>query len=141
MYKKILLPTDGSKNAENEISRAIKLLDDDGELIIVSVATKIDAHHFQSKADVKKLNDAFVEEAQENVEKMQEKIDPSFKVSTKVLVNSSPADCIIDVADNNDVDLIVISRSNKTGINKLILGSVAEKVVKNSDIDVLLVHK
>ena len=34
MYKKILLPTDGSAYAEEEIERAIKLLADDGEIIV-----------------------------------------------------------------------------------------------------------
>jgi len=39
--KKILLPTDGSEYAEKEIDRALNVLADDGEIIIVSVAKKI----------------------------------------------------------------------------------------------------
>ena len=39
-----------------------------------------------------------------------------------------------------DVDLIVLAASGKSGIHKFILGSVAEKVLKTSEIDVLLLH-
>ena len=141
MYKKILIPTDGSENANNEIPKALKLLDDNGEIIIVSVANKIKAHQFQSKDDVKRLNEIFIEEAQYNVDDMKEKIDSNIKVSTKVLVDNSPGQAIIDFADKEDVDAIVISRSNKSRISKIILGSVAEKLVKASDIDILLVSQ
>ena len=38
MYKKILLPTDGSTYATQEVKRVTNLIDDDGEIIILSVA-------------------------------------------------------------------------------------------------------
>ena len=41
MYKKILLPTDGSGYAEQEVDRASKLIADDGEIIVLSVAGKL----------------------------------------------------------------------------------------------------
>ena len=51
-----------------------------------------------------------------------------------------PAETIIDVAEEENADLIVISASGKSGIHRFVIGSVAEKVLKLSDIDVLLVH-
>lgn len=139
MYKKILIPTDGSKNADNEIPKALKLLDDEGELLIVSVAQKIKSHHFQSKDDVKRLNDIFVDEAQYNVDSMKEKLPSNINVTTKVLASNSPSKAISNLADEDGVELIVISRSNKTRISKFILGSVAEKLLKDADVDVLLI--
>ena len=56
MYKKILLPTDGSAYADEEIERAIKLLADDGEIIVLSVAGKLTSSAFQSRSNVKKIN-------------------------------------------------------------------------------------
>ena len=44
MFDKILLPTDGSEFSEHEVERAIKLLADGGEIIILSVASKIEAN-------------------------------------------------------------------------------------------------
>ena len=57
-----------------------------------------------------------------------------------MVVTGFPAEKIKEVADEEDVDLIIISASGKSGLHRLVLGSVAEKVLKNSDIDVLLVH-
>ena len=41
MYDKILLPTDGSGYADQEIDRVSKLISDDGEIIVISVAGKL----------------------------------------------------------------------------------------------------
>ena len=56
MYNKILLPTDGSGYAEEEVKRATKLLADDGEIIVLSVAGKLTSSAFQSRSHVKKVN-------------------------------------------------------------------------------------
>lgn len=140
MYQKILLPTDGSDYANQEIPRALNVLADDGELLLVSVATKIKPYQFQYKSQVQELNQKAIKEAEENVEKMKAKIeDKGIKVRTKV-VSGFPADSIKKTAEEEDVDLIVISSSGKSGLHKLFLGSVAEKVVSIVDVDVLLIH-
>ena len=54
MYKKILLPTDGSGYAEQEVDRVTKLIADDGEIIILAVAGKLTSSAFQSRKNVKK---------------------------------------------------------------------------------------
>ena len=49
MYKKILVPTDGSEAAEKEVEKVGDLLDEDGEIIILSFASELTPHQFQSK--------------------------------------------------------------------------------------------
>lgn len=56
MYKKILLPTDGSTYADQEVERVTKLIADDGEIIILSVAGKLTSSAFQSRKTVKRAN-------------------------------------------------------------------------------------
>jgi nucleotide-binding universal stress UspA family protein len=51
-----------------------------------------------------------------------------------------PAETINKVVEEEGVDLIVISASGKSGLQKFVIGSVAEKVLKTADIDVLLIH-
>ena len=70
---------------------------------------------------------------------MKKRFDDDVNVRTKVVVGF-PAESIIDVSEKENADLIVISSSGKSGLHRFIIGSVAEKVLKNSDIDVLLVH-
>ena len=75
MYDKILLPTDGSGYADQEIDRVTKLISDDGEIIVISVAGKLTSSAFQSRKNVKKVNEGMLREAEEIVEKMVAKFD------------------------------------------------------------------
>lgn len=139
MYNKIILPTDGSGYSEEEAERATKLVADDGEIIILSVAGKITSSAFQSRRNVKKVNKSLYKEAEDNVNNMKKLFDDDVNVTTKVVVGF-PAESIIHVSEEEDADLIIISSSGKSGLHKFIIGSVAEKVLKDASIDVLLVH-
>ena len=138
MYKKILLPTDGSGYAEEEALRATKLLADGGEVIILSVAGEISSSAFHSRSNIKRVNKGLYREAEENVEHMKKQFDETVNVRGMVVVGF-PAESIIEVAEKENVDLIVISASGKSGLHRFILGSVTEKVLKTSEIDVLMV--
>lgn len=139
MYKKILLPTDGSTYADQEVERVEKLIAEDGEVIILSVAGRLTSSAFQSRRKVKKVNEKLKKDAQKFVDNMASKFDEDMNV-TKMVLTGFPAEVIHDVAEKEGVDLIIISASGKSGIHRFVLGSVAEKVLKNSDVDVLLVH-
>ena len=139
MYNKILLPTDGSGYAEQEVDRVSKLISDDGEIIILSVAGKLNSSAFQRRSKVKKVNERLLKEAKAAVSKMAEKFDDSLNIKT-IVKTGFPAETIIEVAEEEGAEIIVISASGKSGLHKFIIGSVAEKVLKNAEIDVLLVH-
>ncbi|WP_346661880.1 universal stress protein [uncultured Methanobrevibacter sp.] len=139
MYKKILLPTDGSAYADEEIERAIKLLADDGEIIVLSVAGKLTSSAFQSRSNVKKINKGLRAEAEDSVNHMVKKFPDDVKVTPMVKVGF-PAEVINDVAEKENVDLIIISASGKSGLHRFFIGSVAEKVLKTTEIDTLLIH-
>ena len=139
MYNKIILPTDGSGYSEEEVERATKLVSDEGEIVILSVAGKITSSAFQRRSNVQKLNKELREEAHKNVKNMERRFEDKVNVRTKVVVGF-PAEKINEVASDENADLIIISSSGKSGLHRFIIGSVAEKVLKTSDIDVLLVH-
>ena len=141
MYKKALITTDGSESSKNEITKILNVIDqNDGELIILSVADKVVSHHFQRQKHVDRLNEDLLKEAEYNVNDMKKNI-PIDTIPIKTRVGQGhPADVIVEVSQEEDVDLIIIARSGRSNINKFFLGSVAEKVVKNSSIDVLLIN-
>ena len=139
MYKKILLPTDGSTYADQEVERVEKLIADDGEIIVLSVAGKLTSSAFQSRRKVKKVNEKLKNDAQRFVDQMAVKFDDSLNV-TKMVLTGFPDETIKKVTEDEGVDLIVSSASGKSGIHKFVIGSVAEKVLKDSEVDVLLVH-
>lgn len=139
MYKKILLPTDGSGYAEQEVDRVSNLISDGGEIIILSVAGKLTSSAFQRRKNIRKVNEVLKKEAETAVANMEKLFDSSLNVKTMVRVGFA-AEVIIDVAKEENVDLIVISASGKGGLHRFILGSVAEEVLTKADGDVLLVH-
>lgn len=139
MYKKILVPTDGSEYADKEISIASDLIDEDGEIIILSVAKHVIGGPFQAKQELDEINSVFIEAAEFYVEAMQGKFDSKINTVTKIVKDhSSPAEAICQVADDEDVDLIVISTAGERGLQ--VIGSVAEKVSRLSDKNVFLIH-
>ncbi len=139
MYKKILLPTDGSGYAEQEVDRVSNLISDGGEIIILSVAGKLTSSAFQRRKNIRKVNEVLKKEAETAVANMEKLFDSSLNVKTMVRVGFA-AEVIIEVAKEENVDLIVISASGKGGLHRFILGSVAEEVLSKADGDVLLVH-
>ena len=58
-----------------------------------------------------------------------------------IILEGSPAVEIIDFAEKNDIDLIVMGSHGKSAIQRFLIGSVAEKVIKHSKIAVLVVRK
>jgi len=57
-----------------------------------------------------------------------------------VLEEGHPSSAIIEFAENNNVDLVVLGTLGKTGLDRFLLGSVAEKVVRGSKVPVMVVH-
>ena len=140
MYKKILIPTDGSTYVDQVIDRVTNLIPADGQIIILSVAPQLHSNTFQRKGRIQELNEELLEEAIENVENHEKKFPEGYNIKT-IAKTGYPADTINNVAQEENVDLIVISASGKSGFRKFVIGSVAEKVLKISKVDVLLVHK
>ncbi|MPN09933.1 hypothetical protein SDC9_157226 [bioreactor metagenome] len=56
-----------------------------------------------------------------------------------VILEENPADEIVNFAEKNDIDLVVIGTLGKTGVKRFLLGSVAENVVRHSKKPVLVI--
>ncbi|TAN46860.1 MAG: universal stress protein, partial [Candidatus Methanoperedens sp.] len=59
----------------------------------------------------------------------------------KWIVKGHPAEEILKLADEQSVDMIVMGTLGRSGIEKFVLGSVADKVIRNSRIPVLTVRR
>ena len=75
----------------------------------------------------------------DKVNELKEKAGYDINISLRV-AEGHPADVILEIAKEEDVDLIVMGSSGKTGLDRFIIGSVAEKVVKGAKCAVLVVH-
>jgi nucleotide-binding universal stress UspA family protein len=137
MYQSILVPLDGSKLAENiltEVEELAVLLNARLNLIFVCKA------HVLPGVDPTNAQVRVVQEAQKYLETLKEQLIskiPDIEIHTPY---GSAADKILEVGRRHGVDLIAMSTHGRSGIGRWLLGSVAEKVVRHSEIPVLLLR-
>ena len=140
MYKKILVPTDGSEFAKKAQKHALFLASVSGaEIIAVSVTENNFVNGLPLDDEVYQLNQILKERSEENLKEFDKLNEEDIKI-THVVREGSPARVILEVSEEEDVDLIVMGSSGKSGFDRFIMGSVADKVVNSAKCAVLVVH-
>ncbi|ADL58881.1 MULTISPECIES: universal stress protein [Methanothermobacter] len=143
MYKRILLATDGSECSMKAAKYAIETArQNQAELIALSVTETKALQNLPVEELTRKVTELFRRESEEVLERVEElasSMEGSVKVR-KMILEGPSADTILRVADEEGVDLIVVGASGKHALERFILGSVSEKVVRHSTVPVLVVH-
>jgi nucleotide-binding universal stress UspA family protein len=140
MYKKILVPTDGSEFAKKAQKHALFLAKVSGaEVIAVSVTENNFINGLPLDDEVYQLNQILNERSEENLKEFDQLNEYDVEIN-HVIREGSPAKVILEVAAEQEVDLIVMGSSGKSGFDRFIMGSVADKVVNSAKCAVLVVH-
>jgi len=145
MYQKVLVPLDSSELAECALPEVKKLARGGiiGEVILLN-AFEIDLMGIPTThtriIDINTLRNAHLDKSREYLEKIQSELgSEGIKVKTESL-EGTPAQMIVNYAEANNVDLIVIATHGYTGLKRLMLGSVALRVLHDSHVPVLLIR-
>ena len=140
MYKKILVPTDGSDFAKDAQLHALFLAKVSGaEIIALSVSENHFINGISVSEEIEQINQILTDRCKKDLEEFEDMNDEGVKISS-VIKEGSPAKTILEVAEEEDIDLIVIGSSGKSGFDRFILGSVSDKVVNAAKCPVLVVH-
>ena len=140
MYKRILVPTDGSEFARKAELHALFLAKVSGaEIIALSVSENQFITGISVTDEVEQLNLILKDRCEEDLKEFEEMNEDGVKISS-IIREGSPANVILDVAVEEDIDLIVIGSSGKSRFDRFILGSVSDKVVNAAKCPVLVVH-
>ncbi|MCQ2970522.1 Nucleotide-binding universal stress protein, UspA family [Methanobrevibacter gottschalkii] len=140
MYKKILVPTDGSEFAKKAQKHALFLAEISGaEIIAISVTENNFVNGLPLDDEVYQLNQILKERSEENLKEFDKLNENDLKI-THIVREGSPAKVILEVAKEENIDLIVIGSSGKSGFDRFIMGSVADKVVNSAKCAVLVIH-
>ena len=149
MYKKILLPTDGSKNSEKAIEHALRIAElEDSEIIILNVVdsvylTGLPEEDLITKSELilEEKRKKIINHVKSIIENMEE--EKGFKIDHVKLTprteEGNAADVILKLSEKEDVDLIVIASSGKHMLDRFLLGSVTEKTVRHSTVPILVI--
>ncbi|AIS32606.1 MULTISPECIES: universal stress protein [Methanobacterium] len=148
MYNKILLPTDGSKFAEKAAEHAIWIASKSGaEIIVLNVIETSSLVGLPAEDLIVRIKEMLKEEGRRSLERISEMVTEEekelkiedIKVTLKT-EEGSPAEAILKTVEKEDVDLVVMGTSGKHGLDRFLLGSVTEKVVRSAKCPVLAVH-
>lgn len=130
MFKTIMVPTDGSKNAQK------------AEDVAISIARNFQAILMVVHIIDEKLIYPF-EVLEEDGKKILERVTLKGKDQgvdiQQVLIVGNPTHDMAKIVEKTGADLVVIGSHGKSGLQKLLMGSVAENTIKTVKIPVLLV--
>lgn len=142
MYRKILVPLDGSVLAEAVLPHAQALAKSEGaEIVLLRVAVDPGAEFAFSDAS---LASGMIQEMEAETQKYM--ADVSMRAASgggmvSTIVREGPvAETILAVASEINADLIAMSTHGRSGMRRWLLGTIADRVVNHSPVPVMLIR-
>ena len=153
MYKKILLPTDGSDNSKRANKHALWIADkSDADIVIMYVIEP----HFPELAtglplstlptpderfyeEIRNEGKQILENFRQELEDVQCKGICKNTNLTSIIAEGKPSNEIVTILDKEDIDLVVMGASGRHGLDRFVIGSVTERVVRNSRKPVMVI--
>lgn len=144
MYRSILVPTDGSDCSQNAVEHALKLASLAGASVSFIYVqqdiyplsmTEFDSYSLyaeQLKGDLEKAGKVALEKAEASAKAAGVHCD------CRQIEHGIPADAICEAASG--YDLVVIGGHGRSGMKRLLLGSVSEQIIRHTSQPVLVVH-
>ena len=138
-FNKILIPTDGSEYTKEAINKGLELAKVlDAEVTALYVVDQTSFINFPMDSTIVSVYSLLEKEGKNAIDYVKsEGAKLGLKVNVKI-EEGSPARKILEASKQHD--LIVMGTLGRTGVSKLLLGSVAEKVVRFAECPVLVVR-
>jgi len=151
MIKRILVPIDGSEPSNRALDYALDLAEElDAEVVILSVVPPVTLPVFSEEPGItpiitprdidrynSKLRATFENVLSEALARARAK-KPDLRVSTKLL-EGRPADKIVEVAERENFDLIIMGSRGLSGLRELLLGSTTRRVADHCTKPLLII--
>jgi nucleotide-binding universal stress UspA family protein len=136
MYDQILFPTDGSVGTAHVALQAIDLAEQYGATIHILHVVDEDVRALSEFTGSSDELEHRGEQAIERVERMAASHDVEVVTA---LETGDPATTIVDYAEEIDADIVVLGTHGRSGVERRLIGSVAERVVRQSPCPVMTV--
>jgi nucleotide-binding universal stress UspA family protein len=136
----ILVAYDGSHPAQKAVERAVRAADGE-EIILLRVIEAADGM-IGAGLDIvqerlKEMREEKTDELSEDVEAVLEANGVEFRIETVV---GNPSREVVSFAEEHDVSEIVIGSHGREGVSRVLLGNVAENVVRRAPVTVIVVR-
>lgn len=139
LFKNILIATDGSKRTQNAVDMGLKIAKERGSKVYaVYVVDTVTFTSIPMDVAWENMYQLLKDEGEDAVKVVKDGAPEGVDVETQVL-EGNPAVEITKFANENGVDLIVMGTLGKSGIDRILLGSTAEKVIRIASCPVLVI--
>ncbi|USZ67155.1 universal stress protein [Halorussus salilacus] len=140
MYDRILVPTDGTEQAA-VTTHALNVAElCDATVHALYVVDQKALNYQPSEAGREETRRTRLEEGEEATDRIAERgADRGVEVATAI-EEGTPAEVVVDYAEENDAEMIVMGTHGRSGVDRYVLGSVTEQVVRTSEVPVLTVN-
>ena len=137
MYQRILVPTDGTPGSVKAARNAFDLAEKyDARLYAISVveldASRMPFQRSDLRPDLEEQAEAALDEIRHEAESWD------VPLTTQIL-EGRPHEVILSYVDQQNIDLVVMGTHGRKGLDRYLIGSVTERVVRASDVPVLTV--
>ena len=146
MYEKIMVPLDGSELAECVLPHVAAFIKGCHVVNVVFVRVvqpppaPYAGSYVVSPGILKKIESAGKYDAKDYLDQVINRLkQEGVELHSEVLVGSV-ADSLADFTEKNDFDLILIATHGRSGVNRWVRGSVADKILRSSNVPVLMVR-
>ncbi|MCP3774521.1 universal stress protein [Paenibacillus sp. MZ04-78.2] len=139
-FQKVLVAFDGSELSVKALQKAVAIIQEDSaELIVIHVYQTPVFPYGGAFVSVPANLDPEYEELARSVLKEAEGLTTGVSQAKHVVLQGPPAVTILEYAEENGVDLIVMGSRGLSGLREFVLGSVSHNVVQHSKVPVLVI--
>lgn len=136
--KKILLPIDGSPHSDTAADMAIKMAqDNDATIVLLNVRMSVPTGMIDPYVD--DVREMLAKTAEETMKHYRSKLDAAKIDHKEMVIGGRVGEIIVNVAKDEDCDLIVMGSRGKSDLEGLVLGSETHKVLHTTHLPVLVV--
>ena len=142
MVKRALVPIDGSEQAREACELVFREFPD-ATLVLLHVINPAEAN-YGAQASIPSFSEEWYNEEKERAETVfaeleQDASEHDVDVEGAVEVGK-PSHVVVDYAEEHDIDHIVMGSHGREGVSRILLGSVAETVIRRSPVPVTVVR-
>lgn len=140
-YEEILIPTDGSEPADAAVEHALAIASQTGARIhAVSVVDVQGTEMNPEYTRIAELREYLTEEAERAVDDIVTRAEEAGVDAVRSVSTGSPAATLLEYVDDHDVDLVAMGTAGRTGLDRYLLGSTTERMIRRCQVPVLAVN-
>ncbi len=146
MYKKVLVPLDGSELAECALDhvRNLAKVFSPNEVILLNVfqvpLPPLAPGYDGVLIDLGPLRNEYLNKSKQYLTAVQSKLSSKGVTVKTESIEGKPASVISEYTQQNGIDIIIMATHGYTGVKRMLLGSVANQVIHESHVPVLLIR-